>query len=79
MKQARIDSLMESLVNTAIGFILSMIVWQAVAWAYGIPMTFGRNLQITAIFTIVSIARQYVLRRAFNGRSAWVALKGKFQ
>jgi len=73
--QAKIDSLMESLTNTAIGFGLSFVVWALVAAAYGIPMNWSTNLQITAIFTVVSIARQYVLRRLFNGRSPWSALK----
>lgn len=77
MTQSRIDSLMESLTNTAIGFFVSLVTWMAVAWAYGIPMTFATNLSITAIFTVVSIIRQYVLRRLFNGRSAWKALTQK--
>jgi hypothetical protein len=73
--QTKIDSLMESLTNTLIGFGLSFVVWALVARAYGIPMNWATNLQITGIFTVVSIARQYVLRRLFNGRSPWVALK----
>lgn len=76
--QSRIDSFMESITNTAIGFGISMLTWSIVAWAYGIPMTVSTNLQITGIFTVVSIARQYVLRRIFDGRSPWAALKGKF-
>ena len=67
--QSRKHSLFESLVNTAIGFLVSMLTWVIVARLYGIPMTWADNLGITAIFTVVSIARQYVLRRIFN-RSA---------
>lgn len=66
--QSRKHSLFESLVNTAIGFLVSMLTWVIVARLYGIPMTWADNLGITAIFTIVSIARQYVLRRIFNRR-----------
>jgi len=76
-QQSRMDSFMESLTNTAIGFVLSLITWQLVAGAYGIPMPIGLNIQITLIFTIVSIARQYVLRRTFDGRSPRQWLKGK--
>jgi hypothetical protein len=78
-QQSRIDSLAESLTNTAIGFIISLLTWMAVSRAYGIPMSFATNLSITAIFTVVSIVRQYVLRRAFDGRSPWSALKTWWQ
>lgn len=76
MKQSRIDSAMEAVVNTVIGFIVSLITWHFVAMAFGIPMTLGNNLLITGIFTVVSIVRQYVLRRLFNGRSPWQAIRG---
>ncbi len=73
--QSRIDSAMEAVINTAIGFVVSLITWHFVALGFGIPMPLITNLQITAIFTIVSILRQYVLRRIFDGRSPWTALK----
>jgi len=73
--QSRIDSFCESLTNTAIGFLVSLVTWIVVARLYGIQMTATTSLSITAIFTIVSIARQYVLRRAFDGRSPWQAIK----
>lgn len=74
-KQSRIDSAMETVTNTVIGLLLSLITWHFVAMAFGIPMPLDTNLAITAIFTVVSLARQYVVRRAFNGRTAWAALK----
>jgi hypothetical protein len=67
--QSRKMSLVEAVINTAIGFAVSLVTWIVLQHAYGIPMSFGDSLQITAWFTIVSIARQYVLRRVFN-RSA---------
>jgi hypothetical protein len=76
--QSRIDSFAEAVTNTAIGFVVSLITWIFVARAYGIPMTFLTNLSITAIFTVVSIVRQYVLRRIFDGRSPWQWIKGCF-
>ncbi len=77
--QTRIDSFMESITNTAIGFAVSLVTWHFVAQTYGIPMPLSTNLQITAVFTIVSIIRQYVLRRAFDGRSPWQAMKSTFR
>lgn len=65
--QSRKASMTEALMNTASGFIVSMMVWQfVVAPFYNIPVTLGQNLGITSIFTVVSIARSYAWRRLFN-------------
>lgn len=65
--QSRKASMTEALLNTASGFIVSMMVWQfVVAPLYNIPVTLGQNLGITSIFTVVSIARSYAWRRLFN-------------
>jgi len=77
-QQARVDSFMEAVTNTAIGFGIALLTWAIIAHVYGIPMTMSTNLQITGIFTVVSIVRQYVLRRIFDGRTPWTALKGLF-
>jgi len=68
MKQTKIVSLIEVLVNVLTGFALAMIVWQFV-----IPVLFPRmagpvaeNFIVTATFTFFSIARSYVWRRFFN-------------
>src|SRR5690349_18801490 len=76
--QSKVDSIMEVVTNTAIGFVLSMITWRFVALAYGIPMPMMENLSITAIFTVVSLLRSYAIRRIFNGRTIWQALKDRF-
>ena len=68
MKQTRLMSLMEVLLNIGTGFIVAMLVW-----AYIIPEFFPRmsgpmaeNLIVTTIFTVVSILRSYIWRRLFN-------------
>ena len=63
--QSRLHSLLETLASIAIGFCVSLGITAVVLPAYGHPVTFGQNLQITAIFTIASIARGYLVRRAF--------------
>ena len=76
MNQTRTASLIEACMNTAIGFVISLVLTAVVLPAYCHPVTFGQNLQITAIFTLASIARSYVLRRWFNARiraAAWRA------
>lgn len=65
--QSKLASFIEAILNTASGFVISMIVWQwLVAPLYDIPVTLSQNVGITAIFTVVSIARSYCWRRLFN-------------
>jgi membrane protein implicated in regulation of membrane protease activity len=63
-----LGSFIEACINTAIGFFISLVLTALVLPAYGHAVTFSQNLQITAIFTIASIARSYLLRRWFNAR-----------
>ena len=65
MSQTRFMSLVETLVGIAIGFIVSVIITALVMPAYGHHVTMGDNLEITAIFTVASILRGYLVRRAF--------------
>lgn len=65
--QSRTASLAESVANTSSGFIVSLLTWQFVVCPmFGIRTAFVSNLLITAIFTAVSITRNYVWRRVFN-------------
>lgn len=74
--QTYADSVMEAVTNTLVGIVIAFATWQLVAALFGIPMPILRNLEITGIFTVVSIVRQLILRRLFNGRSVWTAIKG---
>jgi uncharacterized protein YacL len=65
--QKRRQSLVETLVGTAVGFVLSVTIWEFVVKpVWHLNTAFISNLQITLLFTVVSIARGYVLRRVFN-------------
>jgi hypothetical protein len=65
MSQTKIGSLLETLAGIAIGFSVSLVLTAVVMPAYGHQVTMGDNLQITGIFTIASIIRGYLVRRAF--------------
>jgi hypothetical protein len=74
--QSRADSLMESLVNIVIGLVISTIANHIVLpLTLGVTPTLGQNIVIGVVFTAISLARSYTLRRLFNGRSPWVALR----
>ena len=64
--QSKTHSIIESTTNTAVGFIISLLVQMVVYPVMGIKVTISENLIITVVFTIVSILRGYALRRLFN-------------
>lgn len=68
MNQTKLESLIETVLNVAIGFVVSFSVWPLVAHVFSLPYSVASNLGITAIFTILSITRGYVVRRWFNKR-----------
>lgn len=65
MSQSRRMSLIETCTSIGIGFVVSVVITAIVMPAYGHHVTMGENLQMTAIFTVASIARGYLVRRAF--------------
>lgn len=65
MSQSRRMSLIETVASIAIGFVVSVIITAVVMPAYGHHVTLADNIEITAIFTLASIARGYLVRRFF--------------
>jgi len=68
MGQSKRASFMESLTNTAIGYLISLASLFIIFPLVGITSTPGKNLLITLYFTLLSITRSYIVRRWFNGR-----------
>jgi hypothetical protein len=56
-------SLVEAMANVAVGFGVAVLAQVAVFPLFGLLVGFDDNLMIAAIFTAISIARSYVLRR----------------
>ena len=67
MKQSRAMSLIESLANVAVGYGVAVVTQILIFPIFGLRTTLAQNLMMGAIFTLVSIARSYVLRRLFEG------------
>lgn len=68
MTQSRIGSLIEALVNVAIGYLVALASQIFVFPLYGIHVPISTNLSIGVWFTVISIVRSYALRRWFNKR-----------
>lgn len=74
MNQSRLSSLIEACIGTAVGFAISLALSLVVYPAFGHAFTLAQNFWITAIFTVASVARGYVIRRWFNARLHAAAL-----
>lgn len=66
MKQSRAMSLVESLTNVAVGYSIAVITQVMVFPLFGLTTTLSENMMMGAIFTAVSIARSFTLRRFFE-------------
>lgn len=66
MKQSRAMSLVESLTNVAVGYGIAVLTQIVVFPLFGLTTTLAENMAMGAIFTVVSIARSYTLRRLFE-------------
>lgn len=65
-KQSRGASFAEALTNVAVGFAFAFVVQIAVFPMFGISISASDNVLIAVIFTAVSIARSFTLRRIFE-------------
>ena len=66
MRQSKRMSLLESLTNVAIGYGVAVATQIAVFPLFGLEVSLSDNLAIGGLFTLVSIARSYAVRRLFE-------------
>lgn len=70
--QSKKASLFESIANIVIGFGIAIAAQAVIFPLFGFNASAGQHLQIGALFTVVSLARSYLLRRLFN----WLTVRG---
>jgi len=66
MKQSRLMSLVESVANVIVGYGVAVVTQILIFPFFGLHTTLAQNLKMGAVFTIVSIARSFALRRVFE-------------
>ena len=66
MRQSRLMSLVEAVANVVVGYLLAVGTQLLVFPLFGLEATLRQSLGIGAIFTLVSLVRGYLLRRAFE-------------
>jgi len=66
VSQTRAMSAVESVANVAIGYGVAVASQIVIFPLFGVHLPLSDNLLIGAWFTVISLARSYVVRRVFN-------------
>ena len=75
MNQTKLGSLIEAFVNIAIGFGINFAANLIVLPRFGFNVHPSEAFGIGLVFTVISIARSYIIRRWFNARLHAAAIK----
>ena len=66
MSQSRKHSAFEAVANVVIGYVVAITAQMLIFPLFGIHIPASEHLAIGLLFTVVSLARSYALRRLFN-------------
>lgn len=66
MSQSRKHSAIEAIANVVIGYLVAIAAQMLIFPLFGIYIPASQHLAIGLLFTAVSLARSYLLRRLFN-------------
>ena len=64
--QSKKHSMLESVANVAVGFLLAFATQTLVFPFFGVYLQPIENLAIAVVFTVISVLRSYYMRRFFN-------------
>lgn len=66
MTQTKKKSFIEALINTFIGFMVTLIFSPLIYWMCDVKMSIPKMNVVALLFTVLSVIRNYVIRRWFN-------------
>jgi hypothetical protein len=66
MMQSRVMSLVEAVANVVVGYGVAVLTQILIFPVFDLHTTLAQNLAMGAVFTLVSIARSFALRRLFE-------------
>ena len=66
MKQSRAMSLVEAMANVVVGYGVAVVSQILIFPVFGLHTSLTENLKMAAIFSFVSIARSFAVRRVFE-------------
>jgi hypothetical protein len=67
--QSKKHSILESITNVAVGFIITLVCSPFIYELCGMKYTWSQLGSVTVIFTLLSIVRSYIIRRFFNKKT----------
>jgi hypothetical protein len=68
MAQTKLGSAVEVGLNLLVGYVVNFTANILILPLFGFKsLTLVKNLEIGVVFTVISVVRQYVIRRYFNG------------
>lgn len=67
MAQTKLGSFIEACANIVVGFAINWSANMLVLPLFGFKLSGGTAFEIGLVFTAISLVRQYILRRWFNG------------
>ena len=73
MNQTRLGSLIEAVINVVIGFAINFTANMLIFPLFGFHITARDNLVMGLIYTLISVARSYCIRRWFNAKLHLIA------
>lgn len=68
--QSRVGSAIEAVANVAVGYAINVAANLLVLPLFGLHPSVGAAAGMGLVFTVISLARSYTLRRLFNRRTA---------
>ena len=75
MTQTRLGSFIEACINVLIGFGINFGANLVILPLIGFHISVSQNLFIGVLYTVISVARSYCVRRWFNARIHAAALR----
>lgn len=77
--QTPLESFIETVLSTAIGYFVSLLVWPLAGWIFNFQYSTIHPFGTTALFTVASLIRGYAIRRwcerYLKQVSSWIARK----
>jgi len=68
MNQTRLGSFIEAWINVAIGYGINFTANMLIFPHFGFHITVKENLILGLLYTVISVARSYIIRRWFNAK-----------
>lgn len=66
--QDKKDSILESIINTLISTVISITISPFIYWFWDVPITIFQFTGVTITFIIISLFKNYIIRRFFNNK-----------